>query len=356
MGKEEIPKLGARPNGESSMHDVEIDQGGEAMHETNQVNERLYAIKPIPGKGLGFIATSKILKGTRLLSESPIFKVPRDMDNSRLTAVKSIVVRALKTATKDQQRDFFSLHNAHGKKYGPFLGIAMTNALPLGSDAREGGLFLEASRINHSCSHNAQNTWNSNSNQLTIHVFKDVEVGQEITISYLDGSKSYEARQNALKRSFGFNCDCQLCSLPWEERQRSDRRLDEVTRLDDLLGDGMRMVSKPLACLRDAYTLLQLLREENVTDARISRLYYDALQIAIANADQARAKVFAERAYAGRVVLEGEDSPVSIRFKGFVRRPANHPLYGTSNSWRQAVGKVPRELGEQEFEEWLWKR
>jgi len=54
-----------------------------------------------------------------------------------------------------------------------FLGIARTNALPLGSEATESGLFLEASSINHPCSHNAQNIQNGNPSHLTIHVFKD---------------------------------------------------------------------------------------------------------------------------------------------------------------------------------------
>ena len=70
----------------------------------------------------------------------------------------------------------------------------------------------------------------------------------------------------------------------------------------------------------------------------------------IANGDQARAKVFAERAYAVRVILEGEDSPETIRFK---ERPADHRLYGTSMRWKQALKKVLRGLSEKEFDDWL---
>ena len=248
------------------------------------------------------------------------------------------------------------MHNAHASSYGPFVGIAKTNALPLGSGATEGGLFLEASRINHACNPNAQNTWNANLDQLTIHTFRDVEEGEEITISYLDGSKSYAARQLSLKTSFGFDCTCQLCSLPPAQRQQSDQRLDEITRLDGLIGDGMRIVSTPVACLYNAHALLRLLEEEGIADSRIPRLYYDALQIVIANGDQARARVFAQRAYAARVVCEGEDSPETIRLKGLAERPAEHRLYGTSTRWKQAVKKVPQGLGEREFEDWLWRK
>jgi len=65
----------------------------------------------------------------------------------------------------------------------------------------------------------------------------------------------------------------------------------------------MRIISTPLVCLRDsdAHELLRLLGEEDIIDARVPRLYYDAFQVAIANGDQARARVFAQRAHAARV-------------------------------------------------------
>jgi hypothetical protein len=118
----------------------------------------------------------------------------------------------------------------------------------------------------------------------------------------------------------------------------------------------MRIDSAPMACLHDAYALLRLLEEERVADARIPRLYYDALQIVIANGDEARAKVFAERAYAMRVILEGEDSLETIRLKGLKERPADHRLYGMSMRWKQALEKVPQGLSEKEFDDWLWKK
>ena len=264
---------------------------------------------------------------TRILSEAPIFKIPRDVPS--LQAAERNMI-ALNLISKDEQDAFFSLYNTHGSSYSPSLGIAKTNALPLGSGASEGGLFLEASRINHAYRPNAQNTWNANLEKITIHACRDIEQGEEITISYLDGSQGYNARQLSLKNSFAFTCGCELCCLPPAQRRRSDQRLDEITRLDNLIGDGVRIVSTPLACLRAAYALLGLLQEEGIADARKPRLYYDALQIAIANGDRARAKVFARRAHDARVVLEGNDSPEAIKMKGYADRPTDHRLYGTS--------------------------
>jgi hypothetical protein len=51
--------------------------------------------------------------------------------------------------------------------------------------------------------------------------------------------------------------------------------------------------------------MFRLVREEDICDASISRAYYDAFQIAIGHGDKARAKVFAERAYMARMIVEG---------------------------------------------------
>jgi hypothetical protein len=316
--------------------------------------DRPYCIKVIPGKGQGMIAASQIPKGARILSETPVFIVPKyDFDFQHLECVVTGEVGRL---IESQRKAFFALHNIYGDSHSNELGIARTNVLPLGSNASQGGLFLEASRINHSCRHNAQNTWNSALGRLTVHALKDIKKGDEITISYLAASENYAARQARLKAAFDFDCNCSLCSLPIEQRKMSDQRLDKITRLDERIGDGMRILSAPVACLRDAGELLRLLVEEEVADARIPRLYYDSLQIVVANGDQARARVFAQRAYAARALLEGEDSPEVIRLKGFAERPSSHRLYGMSMKWKQDVAKVPRHLGEGDFDDWLWRK
>jgi hypothetical protein len=98
-------------------------------------------------------------------------------------------------------------------------------------------------------------------NELTIHTFKDIGEGEEVTISYLGGSESYPARQLSLKNRFGFDCACELYSLPSDQRRQSDQRLVKITRLDRPIGDGMGIISTPVACLHDAHALLRLLEE-----------------------------------------------------------------------------------------------
>lgn len=131
-----------------------------------------YIQKSISGKGQGLIAARKIPKGSRILSENTIFTIPSigysyDLSNN-------LIADRLKQVSKDDQRAFFTLHNNFQDSLGPLLGIAKTNTLPLGSEASEGGLFLQASRINHACLPNCQHIWNANIGEETIHAIREI--------------------------------------------------------------------------------------------------------------------------------------------------------------------------------------
>jgi len=269
--------------------------------------------------------------------------------------LKKRLTENLSLLSQDGRRAFLSLYNnTPGDSY-PLSGIVRTNALPLGTSASEGGLFPEASRINHACVPNCQHTWNDNIGEETIHAVRHISKGEEITISYAD-TGTFESRRRHLKKSFAFDCTCELCSLLEAAREVSDNRQSEIKRLDELIGDESRLFSNPDRCLEDVHTLLALLEAENITDARVPRAYYDALQIAIAHGDQARAKVFAQRAYEARLCCEGDDSPLTTRMKSLVTRPAEHRLFGTSSRWRLSEKMIPKTLEGERFEAWLWRR
>lgn len=62
--------------------------------------DRLYTIKSITGKALGFVATSKISKGTRILLEVPLFKTQGSTRDIGFAEV--IVLREVRSLTKKQ--------------------------------------------------------------------------------------------------------------------------------------------------------------------------------------------------------------------------------------------------------------
>lgn len=109
--------------------------------------QKLYTIKEIPYKGMGFIAARKIEKGERILSEAPLIRVKRSTVSK--TQVQERISREVAALSQDERQSFFALHNAFKDKETRELGIVHTNALPFGSNASAGGLC--SSVANQSC-------------------------------------------------------------------------------------------------------------------------------------------------------------------------------------------------------------
>lgn len=312
----------------------------------------LFEIKDIPGKGRGLVACFNISEGTRILCEKPLLVVRRIPPDE----LELVIAAKLKALPKAKQRQFLSLHNNSPGKY-PFSGITKTNALPCGPGSPVGGVYPTICLINHSCFPNSHNSWNTNAEHETIHAIRPIKAGEEITISYDRGGPS-TGRKAFLKEAFGFNCNCSGCSLPPAELQASDARRLLIQSLDNAIGDPFRMAKSPKESLGDCHSLLQLLNEEydGCAGALSARLYYDAFQISIAHGDQARASVFAERAYKVRVICEGEDSPETQRAKSLALKPADHGSFRLcSMKWKTRREMVPKGLDTAQFEQWLWR-
>ncbi len=314
---------------------------------------KLYLLREVRDKGLGVIAATKIAKGTRILSEAALFRVPRSTNSKK--QLGEALAKKISALNDNQRQAFLSLHNAFEDEATPGLGIVRTNALPLGSDASTGGIFLDASRINHACIQNAQNSWNEDLQRLTIHAIRDIDEGEEITIMYIPDRANRSARQLVLHRDFRFTCSCPLCALTGPQLGLSNERLDEILRLDRVIGDPNRIVNSPLQALHDVRKLLRLCEEEGINDATIPRAYYDAFQIAIMNGDLARATVFVERAATTRAVLEGHDSPTVRRHRKLAKTPFQHASHGCASQWKTSINDVPSGASAEAFSAWLWK-
>lgn len=200
----------------------------------------LYDVQTIPGKGRGLVARSDIPEGTRILSEKPLLMIPNNMSNEQLEAR---LAQDLKALDKNQQRQYFSLHNSYNGKH-VFGGIFKTNSMACGSDLSAVAIFPTISFINHSCLPNSYYNWNDSMGMQTIHVTRDLSAAEEISICYTD-SGSTSIRQAYLKKHFGFDCSCEICSLSASHRNASDARREEISRLQDAFATTDRAMSKP---------------------------------------------------------------------------------------------------------------
>ncbi|KAL1597895.1 hypothetical protein SLS60_008383 [Paraconiothyrium brasiliense] len=321
-------------------------------------SQPIYTVEDIPGKGKGLIATKDIAKGTRIISEKPIVSISHSAgDIEQLHLSMHQQVNSLREAEK---REFLSMTNIypHENSTEDWFGIVRTNALPMGPNLDAGGVFLHACRINHACDSNATNFWNENINQLTIHAIRDIRRGEEITISYLSSLRNRRARQDELRQNFKFTCSCRLCSLPPDQSRDNDAKLDRIHEIDRIIEQGgiEALVSAPRRMLGYVEEQIQLWRDMSPNEVGLGRAYPDAFQIAIANGDVARARIFAEKVVALYLTTLGDDSPDVSQYKALFRDPASHEYYGMSMRWKTSMEEIPLELHPQVFEDWLWMR
>lgn len=339
------------------------------LHSTSNLTEKhhksgtkvnMYELKDIPGKGKGLVATIKVPQGTRILCEEPVIRVPRSHDQLGNKKLQRYIYQQVDELTEQQRQAFLSLHNIYPYKNPTeqYIGIIRTNAFEIEDDATEGGVFLEASRINHACDNNSQKSWNQNIKQHTVHALRDINEGEEITIYYLAAHNSWQARQEALRAKFEFSCSCRICSSPPEQIQRNDDILEEIDHLDRLIGQrGLQgIISTPLRTLRYLDRETQLYNMTGPDDPGLSRVFFDAAQVAIVHGDLARGRIFAERAVRSWRISGGSDSKNVTEYGTLPKDPSKLPLYGMSTQWERTMDDVPNTLGPTEFEDWLWKR
>lgn len=332
-------------------------EGAGAVTAQRTTVDSIYALQDVPGRGKGLVAREKISKGTRILCEEAVVTVSESVGSERL---RKSICKQIEALSENQRRDLLSMHNIHPYRNAAeqYLGIFRTNSLPAEAAGGQGAIFLEACRINHACDNNAQKNWNETIKRHTVHALRDINKGEEITITYLGPLKNRKARQEALQKKFDFTCLCHLCSLPPEQSQESDKRLEEIYRLDgviDQLGTEGVLVF-PLRTLRYFDQQVCFYNEQGREDLGFAQAFVHAAQLAIANSDLARGRVFAERAASVWTISLGGDSTQAIKHRALAQDPSRYELFGVSTKWKTKVNETPQGLEPSDFEDWLWRR
>jgi hypothetical protein len=312
-------------------------------------DQEYFSLQSIPGKGKGLVAIRAIEPGTCILSEEPL------LTTACITSIETQekdLATALRSLSKDGQRAFLSLHNNHPGK-NPLSNIIRTNAYPLGPNSDIGGLFPKIARINHSCLPNTQHSWNSILQKQTVYVVRPISEGDEITLSYSAGGPS-KIRKATLKEYFGFDCTCNLCSLPPAKLAASDARWSQMETLDAAIGNPKRVMMAPDKALADCKKLFAVYKKEGVADTRIPRLWYDAFQICAMHGDQARCRVFARKGAESRVLCQGEISEDARSMTELSEDPKKAENF-EDGMWKSGPEKAPTGLSEEAFEKWLWR-
>ena len=320
---------------------------------TPNPEDALWRMETIPGKGKGVIATRDISPGTLILSDPPLITTAVIQS---IETTEQDLARALRALPKDSQRAFLSLHNNHRGEKNPLSNIVRSNGYPLGPGSDVGAVFAHVSRFNHSCVPNAKHAWNAALGHQTVYAIRPVAAGQEITLSYLHGG-TFEERQRELSSLFGFTCACELCSLRESARAASDARLERARELNDAMGDYCACRSSPGRVLALGRELVRVYRAEDVVagDDRLANVYWDLFQVCAMHGDGARARAFAGEYAALKRAGEGPLSAAAAEGEEVARRPDGHAGFGKTRQWASSVEDVPKGLGKEGFEKWMFR-
>ncbi|KAK5658433.1 hypothetical protein OQA88_1822 [Cercophora sp. LCS_1] len=194
-----------------------------------------YEIRDIPGKGKGMIATRKIERGTVLMVE-----------HAAIIADMVFPVRVRRLLGREMLKRGMKRLGAKGE--GQLLELARTSSnrdeVPAAEDVMKTnsftvkisgksymGLFPRVARINHACKPSAITRFDEETLSMTVRTFRDIEAGEEITLSYSDFGLTFHERQRILRAKWGFECTCDICSAPPAEIAESDARRDQINEL-----------------------------------------------------------------------------------------------------------------------------
>ncbi|KAK3689363.1 hypothetical protein B0T22DRAFT_170894 [Podospora appendiculata] len=342
----------------------------------------LFQITTLPTKGRALVAQAAIRKGTRILSERPLFT----LDGRDCHDVIGAIASKLKALRRPEQDRFLTLSNSKRSDASmhPFLGTYITNSLPCsrnpagtayyhhGAGAQPAepdatGIFPTISLLNHSCVPNTCYSFNTRTRHGTVHALRAIPAGEELTIAYLDDDAPRADRRERLQFGFDFACACTACSLPAAQQAASDTRRKHI---HVLRSSGVREKPPPrnsaaaataadlfpLRTLHNCHMLIELLRQEYGEAARLSGVYDTALRTCLAHRDAARTGVFAWRVYEALAVELGEDSPLAQEMRDLAADPTGSQRWETTSAdWRTTSEAVPGGSDIEEFERWLFR-
>ena len=236
-----------------------------------------FAIRALPGKGFGVIATRRFSSGERIIVEQPLvyWHSKTGDDGEHDWAELDGIVSSL---CDTDRRAFFGLCDKHADQHGHAKtahGIWNSNSFPtedvMGDGlaaARDGvqrsAVYRLCSRINHACRPSCFAAWSAALGQQTVHALRDVAPGEELSIAYVGGAEAgvRESRQRLLRDKYHFDCTCDVCCLQGASLAASEARQARMHHLHAMLAAGPPAADEALDGLVTEH--LRLMAEEGL--------------------------------------------------------------------------------------------
>ncbi|KAF8496101.1 hypothetical protein JB92DRAFT_2991416 [Gautieria morchelliformis] len=287
-----------------------------------------WQVTDLPGRGKGMIAIRPIKQGERILTEAPLFVVPRKISGSPTQLINS----HLGSLSEEQQTAFLELSYVDMGSDIPEenipLSIFQTNGISAGESGV--GIFPKTARLNHACSagFNSVYTWREKEKLLVVHALKEIQAGEELLTTYFDTKKSRDERRNYLAQTYKFNCSCQVCSLPPKESHASDLRLQSMSTSYNKFATWGRQEISGLAALDVVRNIWRTGGEEGYLSER-GQLAADAAHIAAAHSDEHATRQWATLAEEWYGYELGEDSEQVKMMHAIIDNPRQHAAWAS---------------------------
>lgn len=279
------------------------DQGATVVPPAPSATQ-MFELRKTSDKGFGLFATAHIKRGTLIICEEPLLKIPgRDvhlawgpycrLGNAQRAAYDSLYAfnpaninlehasRALLIDPNDDSLDQEDVEELVAEQVR-IMSIFSVNNIEM----QTGGLavFATASRLNHSCTPNVHHSYNPPLKSMTVHAVRDIYPEEELLTTYLGGPGTYivrSERNEKLIATYGFTCSCHACS---DDTGQSDGRrelmacvtwgLDQYNQA--AAADHPFVPANPLAALRQAEDLITIMLSEGVVTIELTKAYRTA--------------------------------------------------------------------------------
>ncbi|KAI0448600.1 hypothetical protein F5B21DRAFT_521571 [Xylaria acuta] len=221
-----------------------------------------YAIVDIPPKGKGAVATRKISRAEAFMTDWATVVLDLSFPKAMQQRIGHQYLHLAAEQLADSDR-VLSLSRSSVKAVDIMEDILGTNAFSytLGGDPHM-ALYPEVARINHACKPNAFVRFSPTSFDVKVVAFRDIEIGEEITISYIPTNHPREKRQRDLRR-WGFECKCSLCAASKTEIAASDYRREKIASLQKDVLEAIGELDGTTA-VRLSYEILALVKAEDI--------------------------------------------------------------------------------------------
>ncbi|KXS98201.1 hypothetical protein AC578_285 [Pseudocercospora eumusae] len=188
----------------------------------------------------------------------------------------------------------------------------------MGADGCHGeGIFLQFSRINHSCIPNVQNSYNATIRKETVHAVRNIKAGEELSSCYVPPLRSRQQRQEALEQ-WSFECHCDACdgeaAILHERRRRALFQLDQALAIYEsgsILRAATLQFQVPMnhrQALAAAEEMVMLLKEEGLFGIDLAHAYRECSKYSVKEGQMAKAMAYAKKELEIEVACVGEDA------------------------------------------------